>query len=334
MKKGIKKGIKYIFPLLIGFGILIYLYRGVQLEDLQQVLQSNVKWGWILLSLVFATLSHVLRALRWRFQLDELHVKTSTATLVNAVFGGYAVNLILPRLGEIWRCNYLSKEVDKPFSSLLGTLVSERLFDVLFLGLFVVATFFLQPQFFLSFFESYTLADKFEPLLWALMIVVLIGVIAAGLGFYFWDKIKHYALVRYLHQVSQKLLQGINTLLTMPSKGAYLVSTLGIWVLYFLNFFVCLQAFDFTQGITLMQGLTVFVMGSIAVIAPVQGGIGPWHFMIITTLVQFGVNHAQAAIFALVVHAIQQLFVLLLGVYAFISIHLMHRKTRDTQLTV
>ena len=334
MKKGIKTGIKYIFPLLIGFGILTYLYQGIQIEDLQQVLQSNVKWQWILLSLLFATLSHILRALRWRLQLDELQVKTTTSTLVNAVFGGYAVNLILPRLGEIWRCNYLSKQVDKPFSSLLGTLVSERLFDVLFLGLFVVATFFLQPQFFLSFFESYTLADKFEPLMWALMFLGLFVILSAASVFYFWDKIQHYALVRYVHQVSQKLLLGINTLLTMPSKGAYLLSTGGIWILYFLNFYVCLFAFDFTQDITFLQGLTLFVMGSIAVIAPVQGGIGPWHFMLITTLVQFGVAHSQAAIFALVVHAIQQLFVLLLGVYAFISIYLMQRKTRDTQLTV
>lgn len=334
MKKILQQSLKFLFPLLLGAGILWFLYKGQNMDEIKKVLDSGIRWEWILLSLVFAILSHVLRAYRWKQQLKTLRSTPSMNDLTNSVFGNYGVNLLLPRLGEVWRCNFIARRQKLSFSVVLGTIVSERLFDVLCIGLITIVTLAIQTKFFVSFFAQHdTLASSLQHIFLSPWLYLGIGILI-GVTYLFRKQVMKWQIVRKIVEFSQKLFEGIKTIQGLRNKWFFIFLTFGIWILYFLNFYVCLYAFDFSDDIGFLGGLTLFVMGSLGIIVPVQGGTGPWHFMIISTMILFGIGQTEASTFALVVHAIQQSFVLLLGLYAMIAINLTDRFRKKVQLTV
>lgn len=314
-----------MIPFIMGIAMLFYLYREQSFEEVKEVIASGVEWQWILLSLLFALFSHYLRAMRWKLQFKALGVKPSSKDITHSVFGNYGANLLLPRLGEVWRCNFISKRNNLSFTTVLGTLVAERVFDLFCILLIGVAAFILQGALFAELFQSKPLLiDKlqailFSPYVW-LALSALLGLLFLGR-----KRIKNSLLFHKVIGLLLNLWEGVKTIQVMENKWNFIFLTFGIWGFYFLNFFVCLFAFEFSKDIDISGGLILFVMGSLATLVPVQGGIGPWHFMIISTMILLGVQHAEAATFALVVHAIQQLFVLLLGIYAFFAIYLGNR---------
>lgn len=334
MKKILQKVLKIFVPLMLGGGILWYLYKGQNVQDIQKVLDSGIKWEWILLSLIMSILSHVLRAYRWKQQLKTLHKSPSLHDLTNSVFGNYGVNLLFPRLGEIWRCNFISKRHKIPFTVVLGTIVSERVFDVLCIGIISLFTLLIQSKFIISFFKEHaTLASSLEQIFISPWLYLGIGSLIL-IGYLFRKQIARWQITHKLVEISKNLFEGIKTIKLMKNKWFFIFLTFGIWFLYFLNFYVCLYAFDFSKDIGFMGGMLLFVMGSLGIIVPVQGGIGPWHFMIISTMLLLGIGQTEASTFALVVHAIQQLFVILLGLYAMIAINMANRFRKNMQLTV
>lgn len=334
MKKILQNSLKFIIPVFIGAGILWYLYKEQDMSKIRNVLDSGVDWKWILLSLFFSILSHVMRAYRWKLQFKTLGITPSLHDLTNSVFGNYGVNLIFPRLGEVWRCNFMAKRHNLPFTTVLGTMISERLFDVMCIALISIVTFFLQRKIFFSFFSEHptlagTMGDIFlSP--WLYLVILTSGAAA----YFFRKRVMRLAIAQKITGLCRKLWEGVETIRLMKYKWTFILLTFGIWTLYFLNFFVCLYAFEFTKEVTLMAGLTMFVMGSLGIIVPVQGGTGPWHFMIISTMLLYGIGQTEASTFALVVHAIQQGFVILLGLYAIAAITLANRLRKKVQLTV
>ena len=112
----------------------------------------------------------------------------------------------------------------------------------------------------------------------------------------------------------------------MEHKARFLMETILIWAGYFCYFYITFYAFDFTRDLGISVGLIAFTMSSIGVAVPVQGGIGPWHFMVIATLVCFGVNENDAAAFALVVHTVQTVWTGLCGLFGVVALPLTNRK--------
>ena len=147
--------------------------------------------------------------------------------------------------------------------------------------------------------------------------------------FFLRKKLTQGAFAQKLQNILFGFKQGIKTILQMDRKWTYIFLTALIWVLYFFNFYVCLFAFDFTSEIGFANAITLFVMGSLAIIVPIQGGLGPWHFMIISTLMLFGVGNTQASTFAFVVHTFQQAVLIILGIYTIIAINLGEKLLRS-----
>ncbi|MEG1615398.1 MAG: lysylphosphatidylglycerol synthase transmembrane domain-containing protein [Bacteroidales bacterium] len=334
MKRILQNSLKLILPLLIGGGIIWYLYKGQNFEEMKQVLDSGIEWKWIFLSLLFAILSHVVRAIRWRMQFKALGYEPTVNELSNAVFGNYGINLIFPRLGEVWRCNFMAKRYKIPFTTVLGTMVSERLLDVMCIGLITLVTFGIEHKVFLAFFRDHpTLADSLDRILLSPWVIGG-AALTLFLTFYFRKKIFGLSIFKKFAGLGQKLWEGVKTIQVMKHKWTFIFLTFGIWMLYFLNFYVCLYAFEFSKEVGLIGGLTMFVMGSLGIIVPVQGGTGPWHFMIISTMLLYGIGQTEASTFALFVHAIQQGFIILLGLYAMMAILLGDRLRKIVQPTV
>ena len=168
-----KKSLKVVLPLLVGLLMVWSLTRKVDWAVVLQELDKGIAWGWVVISLVLALLSHIIRGLRWRLQLRTLGIDPSAHDMAVSVFGNYGLNLALPRVGEVWRCSYIAHRYHVPFSTTIGTMVSERMVDMGVSGVMVLMAFFHEREHFTSFlsgsdFGQKVLALVSSPWLWGL----------------------------------------------------------------------------------------------------------------------------------------------------------------------
>lgn len=325
MNKLMKKSLKILLPILLGIFILYWVYKDFDFAHALSVLRGGIQWGWMCLSLVIGVLSHVLRGWRWKQMLEPLGAHPKTANCVDAIFISYAANLILPRLGEVSRCGALAKYDQVSFTKSLGTVVTERLIDTFSILLITGVTFWLQMPVYLRFFEETgTKIPSPEHLLTSVWFyIVLFCVVGIGVLFYyllralsFFEKVKGVAL---------NIKEGILSLRRVRNVPLFVLYTVLIWVCYFLHFYLTFYCFSFTEQLTPGAALVMFVGGTFAVIVPTPNGAGPWHFAVITLMMLYGVGVADSGVFALIVHGIQTLLVVVLGVYGWAHLMLTNR---------
>ena len=314
-----KKILKVILPLLLGLLMVWSLTRKVEWDVVLQELQKGISWGWVLISIVFAFFSHVIRALRWRLQLRALGVDPSAHDMCLSVFGNYGLNLALPRVGEVWRCGYIARRYGLPFSTTVGTMVSERLVDMIVAGVMTLAALIHEREHFSSFLAGSDLGQRFLDLLgnpW-LWIVAIVGILAVLLFVLFQRHSKAYEMIAGF--ISNMWL-GIKGLKDVPHLWMYLLWSVALWLCYYLNSYTCCFFFGFTEHLGAWAGLAIFVMGSLSLVLPVQGGLGPWHYAVGTALLCYGIGQQltdpQIQAFIWTSWSIEQGFVLLLGLYA------------------
>lgn len=322
MKKVLAKTAKIVLPLLLGAFILYWVYRDFDFARAGYILSHGLRWDWMVLSLLFGVLSHVVRGYRWHQMLEPLGVHPRTAHCVDAIYVSYAASLVVPRIGEVSRCGVLSRYDQVSFSKSLGTVVTERLVDTLSILLITGITLCLEFPVFVTFFrQTGTKMPSFLHLLespWFYValfcvvgVVLLLVYLARMLSFY--ERVKGIAL---------DVWQGILSLRHVRNIPLYLLHTLLLWACYFLHFYLTFFCFPFTEGLGFQAGLVMFVAGTFAVIVPTPNGAGPWHFAVITMMMLYGVSDTDAALFALIVHGIQTLLVVLLGLWGWLHLTL------------
>lgn len=320
--KILQKVLKIVLPLLFGVGILWFLLSKVDIAQVKEVVERGISWKWVAISLAFAFFSHVVRGIRWRFQIRTLGADPSTHDMSVAVFGNYGLNLLFPRLGEVWRCTFIAQNYKLPFTTTLGTMISERIVDMLFSVLIAALAFVLQSHVFFEFFAEQggigggIVNTLTSPTLYIVLAIIVLALLLCR------RFLAENPVYKYIKGLCLNVLKGIMSLKELPNKWSYLFWTVILWGLYYLNSLIGLYFFDFTSSLTPVNALLVFVMGSISLVAPVQGGLGAWHAMVIFTLGCYGIGYAEAFSFTLVHWCIQEGFVLLLGLYAMIAVAL------------
>lgn len=325
--------VKVVLPLGFGFLLLWWLFREMDLTEIWNVIRHGVRYDIILFSLLFGLFANVVRGLRWGLLIETLGVRFKLSNAINAVLGNYAVNLVLPRVGEVWRCGIVAKYDKISFSKLLGTLLIDRVSDTIMVGTITLFIFIFNIDFFISFFaKNPALLEGFHAMLNSIWIYAL----AIGLVILVWFVFKYmsrFTLVRKAKDLLLNVWAGMKSIWLMDKKWLFLVQTLLIWSGYFCYFYITFYAFDFTRELGIGVGLIAFTMSSIGVAVPVQGGIGPWHFMVIATLVCFGVNENDAAAFALVVHTVQTIWAGLCGLGGILALPLTNKTARAASIT-
>ena len=325
--------VKVVLPLGFGFLLLWWLFREMDLTEIWNVIRHGVRYDIILFSLLFGLFANIVRGLRWGLLIETLGVRFKRSNAVNAVLGNYAVNLVLPRVGEVWRCGIVAKYDKISFSKLLGTLLIDRVSDTIMVGTITLFIFIFNLDFFISFFaKNPALLEGFHAMLNSIWIYALV----IGLAIMVWLVLKymsHFTLVRKAKELLLNVWAGMKSIWLMDKKWLFLVQTLFIWSGYFCYFYITFYAFDFTRELGIGVGLIAFTMSSIGVAVPVQGGIGPWHFMVIATLVCFGVNENDAAAFALVVHTVQTVWTGLCGLGGIVALPLTNKTARAASIT-
>ena len=154
MTKILKNTMKILLPLVIAGALLYWMYRDFDFVEAKRIFLHEMNIWWLVASLVPITLSHVMRGLRWLITLEPLGYRPKKGDCIDAIFIAYASNVVIPRVGEVSRCAVLTKYDKVPFSKALGTLVAERLVDMLMVALFVCVMLLTQLDVFLSLFAK------------------------------------------------------------------------------------------------------------------------------------------------------------------------------------
>lgn len=301
---------------MLGGLILWWMYRDFDWAGLWTALDGGMDWTWMWLSMPFGVLAQLLRAVRWRQALEPLDERPRLATCVHAIFLSYASSLVVPRVGEVLRCGVLKRYEGTSFTKAVGTVVTERIVDSLVMLVFTGLTVLLQVRVFSVFFAETgvsfgELAGRFSAAgYWVtggcLLVLVAFMVFMAR-------RLEWFSRTRgLLHNV----VDGILSLRGIRHIPLYVFYSLGIWVAYFLHFYLTFYSFSYTEHLGAMSALIAFVVGSFAVLVPTPNGAGPWHFAVKTVLVLYGVSESDGVMFVLIVHTLQTLLVILLGLYA------------------
>lgn len=329
LKSVFRTVIKIFLPLTLGCLLLWFLYRNMDITEIWNVIKSGVDYRIILFSLLFGLGANLVRGFRWGLLIQSLGEKFKMRNAVYAVLGNYAVNLVLPRVGEVWRCGMVTKYDNISFTKLLGTLLIDRVSDTIMVGLITLSIVTFNMDFFLDFFrKNPELIDGFRSMFNSIWIYAFAVFFIFGIWFVF-KYLSNFTLVQKAKGMLHNIWTGIKSVWVMDRKGLFLVQTLLIWVGYFFYFYITFYAFDFTRDLGISVGLIAFTMSSIGVAVPVQGGIGPWHFMVIATLTCFGVNENDAAAFALVVHTLQTAWTGICGLVGVEALPILNRKTNS-----
>ena len=319
MKRIIRDIVKYLLPLLCGVWLFWYVYQQLDVETILQILKTDVNYTWVVLSMGVAVFSHIARALRWRLQLRALQITPSMRVLINAIFGMYAMNLLFPRLGEVWRCGYVAQREKASFSKVLGSMVSDRLSDTVMVALLTLLVFFMQMKPFIRFLdENPSIEAGVTSVLTSVWLYVGIAV-CIGVVIWFFRTNSQSRLVQRIKGLMANVWAGFASIVTMHGKFQFIFYTLFIWFCYFMQLYLCIFAFPSTSHLTVAAVLLLYVLGSLGMGLPVQGGIGPWHLAVIAGLSYYGITGNEAGAFAFVAHGSQMVLMVLIGIYAFIS---------------
>ncbi|HZL10518.1 MAG TPA: lysylphosphatidylglycerol synthase transmembrane domain-containing protein [Prolixibacteraceae bacterium] len=313
MKQNIVKTIKFLSFFLIGILIFWMVYKDQDFSHIKNILVNDVNYYWIVLSLFLGLLSHVSRTIRWNLMIEPLGHKPRTLNTFLAVMIGYLMNLALPRMGEISRCGVLSRYEKISFTKLVGTVVVERLIDVLMLLLLLVVVVITQFGQVLEFLKNNPEVNEnlnnviYSPgLIGSLFFLMLILWLSRR-------KILASSFLKKLMGFVRQFAEGFRSIGKMKKKSAFIFHSVFIWLMYYLMLYCVFFAFGFTSHLAPLAGLTVFVLGSFGMVAPVQGGIGAWHFMVIEGLALYGVDRANGKVFALLAHGSTTIMLIVLG---------------------
>ncbi len=316
--------LKYTLFLSIGLVLLWLALRGLDFDKIIEEFR-NARYGWILLSLVPGLIALVSRSTRWNILIRELDYKITAGTTFHATIMGYFANTIFPRLGEVTRCTVLSRQQNIPFNGLFGTVIAERIFDLICLIIIALIVIIAQFGFLREFLEKLIWIPLTSRIPSNVELITLLGISAllAISLFYILLRfsmpfIRKFTFYRKAKDLLLGFLAGIKTIMKLKKKKAFIAHTLIIWGMYFLMSYIPFRALQATEHLNLLDGTTLLMMGTLGFVIPVPAGIGAYHYIVTKTLTDlFGIVSEPAASFAVLVHASQLMLIAVLGLFSF-----------------
>ena len=318
--------LKYALLLGISGALMWYAVRGQDLSRIGHYIRT-ANYFWLSLTTALAALGYFSRAYRWQMQLEASQTPAPYWKVYHAMMVGYLANLVLPRAGEVIRCSVLRRSSGVPVQVALGTVVTERVIDVVVLLVLLGSTLLLDFKTFWGFFNDKLLGGKADtiarnptPLIIAAIIalVLLAGVVYAL--FRNLEKLRQNAFFNKAILFVKGLLAGVFSVLKLKNKGVFLFHTLFTWTVYYLISYLAFSCFPETDNLDMRAGLAVLTFGTFGMAAPVAGGIGPFHVLVQGILLAYGVSKEAGIAYALVVHGAQTLLVVLMGGISFVAV--------------
>ena len=327
MRKGILQTTKFIVFLAVGVILLLFAFSNVNFSRLAADLKE-ADYSWLLLSILFGFIAYVSRARRWVLLINPLGYHPSLKNSFYALMTGYLANLALPRIGEITRCVALGKKEKIPVDQLIGTVVIERTID--FLSLMAIMIFLIitsgdQITIFLRESILEPIQQKVFSIFgstWILW-VVLLTLMVAGLFLLirFKKRLRKIRFFAKLFDLARGIINGLKTITNLKRKWEFILLTIFIWINYALMTWVVVFSIESTSHLTFNDSIFLLVIGGLAMSAPVQSGLGAFHYIISRgLLIVKGIPLEEGLVYALLTHESQLIFVAIVGTISFFII--------------
>lgn len=309
--------LKYLGSLGLAGALLYFAFRNVDWSDFLEK-TKNVDYTWVLISIILSLVAYIARAYRWNILLKPLgHTQLTTTRTTIAVLVGYLANLAFPRLGEITRCGVLKRSDDVPVSSGLGTVITERIIDVVTLLILILFTLvvefdrliaFLRELFGFSVDANVIGVSVDDSFYWKLgigfgvllLFVIALIVLARKAG----EKVKSFI---------RELYEGLLSLRKIDNFSGFIVSTIVLWIVYYLMSYLIIFSLPETSHLDLMAGVMLLVTGGIALAIPVQGGFGTYHTLVSAMLSLYAIERTTGVFLATLLHTSQVVAVAVFG---------------------
>ncbi|MGB2279207.1 MAG: lysylphosphatidylglycerol synthase transmembrane domain-containing protein [Flavobacteriales bacterium] len=321
------KWIKYVFFLFLGVGLMYLAFKNQSPRALIAQLK-DVNYLWVVISMFFGFIAIISRGLRWVILLQNLNFSVSKLNSIYAVAIGYFTNIAIPRAGEITRCTSLNQTEDVPVDKLFGTIILERAIDFIILISLVLLVLILKFELFLEFlaiiFEGQTLdvSSLIGVGLSATAILIILFVLTKKI-------LKKSAIYIKIKTFVIGMKDGFKSINGLKNKTGFWAHTFIIWLMYLLMTYVCFFSIEATRMLNVADGLYTMVIGGFGMVAPVQGGIGAYHYIVKVGLMILDVSEDSALLFATVVHTAQTLMTLSVGGISILMVFLSKRKAKQ-----
>ncbi|MCF0071839.1 flippase-like domain-containing protein [Dyadobacter sp. CY261] len=332
-----KNILRYTISLALAGGLLWFVFKDINLDEmLDRFAKSD--WRWIAVSCFCLLLAHITRAWRWGMLIEPLAHKPGLVNSTMSVLTGYFANYIVPRMGEVTRCGTLYRLERIPVSLSFGTVVAERIFDVIILVIMIGLNFIFEfdrlSTFFTDFFQSKIGGNQGggsgTGMLLSILIVGLLAVAVASIVIFknaaLRNKLQQNAIVSKIVGFAQGMLEGLLSVRKLRSPVLFIFSTILIWILYYLVSYVLFFCIPETSDLGPLAGLTLLVVGAIGMTAPTQGGIGAYHLLVGNVMVLYGLSQNDGITLATFIHGAQMLFMLAIGALAFLYVLIVNKK--------
>lgn len=320
MKKTVSKWLLILIPLVIGVGLIYYQFTTLSSEQINTIKVSFQKanYNYIYLSLVIAILGHWFRAYRWEFSLNHLGYKSQFKNNFLIVCVSYLVNLTIPRSGEVSRAALLKKYEEIPFDKAFGTIVAERIVDLLLFFIFVIIGFILQFDTLYKFLLSKNIT--LQSLIYFGVLLLILAIVFICIWIY-----AEWKIIKKLKKKLSGLTEGIMSVYRMEKKWWYVFHSLMIWLCYLAMFYVAIFALDETSNITFDIVIMGFIFGSLAV-GFTNGGLGAYPMAVALIFALYGIPDTTGAAFGYLVWVSQTILTIVLGLICYLLLPVLNKK--------
>ncbi len=318
MSSSIQKSIKTILPLALGGFLVWYSLSGLDKEKMMDYITSANYW-WIGLGLFFGILSHLSRAYRWKFVLEPMGYTPKFLNSAFAVLVGYLVNLAIPRAGEVSRATIMTTYEDIPFEKGFGTIVAERIADMIMMLLIIGVTLLIQFEFIYE-----LVKDKFNPYT---IIIGLVFLIVAFIIFSSYIKKAKKGFGLKVKTFIHGLIEGASSIFKMKAKWSFIFHTFFIWTMYVAMFWATIPAIE-NFNVPFGAVLVGFIAGGFS-IAATNGGIGSYPLAVAGAFILFGVPKNPSEAFGWIMWSAQTIMIIILGGLSFLLLPIFNNKNQQ-----
>ncbi|HIB36440.1 lysylphosphatidylglycerol synthase transmembrane domain-containing protein [Mesonia sp.] len=306
-KKRNIKILKTILPLLLGVFFVYYSISSATPTERATLWQNIIKANplYIILSLSFGVLSHLSRAYRWKFLIQPMSYQLRLSVSFMSIMAGYLANLGIPRSGEVLRAATTSTYEKIPFQKTIGTIISERVADLVMLLLVICLTLLLQYESLFYFFEEYNINP-----IWSIAILFFLVLVGFGVLKFILNSTS--AKLEKLQIFVKGILEGMLSIFKMKKFFAFIFHTFFIWIMYIAMFWIIQYAIPGTENLDFSVILVAFIVGSFA-ITITNGGVGIFPVVIGAVLLFFEVPKQDGEAFGWLVWGTQTILNIVLG---------------------
>ena len=325
MKSKLIQTLQYLLLLLLGLYLSWLFFKDLNFNELQQVISTG-DFSWFYLVMFVSLCTYIIRVLRWQMLIKATGYKSNFLNAFSALSIGYFVSFVIPRLGEVTRCLSVKKHSKIPFMELLGTVIIERVVDIISLVVFLLITIILQFNQTIRFFND----DVFQPIYnnillkiisgngIALVMLMVLFAVSIFLFIYFRKKLITQTPT-FILQFMKGFKDGLISISKLEQKKLFIFYTFLIWTCYF--FMTYFWFFIFKETAVLGWGacLTIVCIGTIGRSVPIQGaGMGAYHIIIQKVVLLYGIGGIFGKTLATLIHGGQTVFTFAMGLVGLI----------------